>query len=78
MKRDMIYGSYNMGGVMNPANMMLPSGYNATGTYNMYGPNIYNNDIEGRVNKIESQIEILDNRLKALESNTNTNNMYML
>ena len=40
--RDMVYGSYQAGGFQEP-NMIVtpPSGYNMTGQFQAYGPNVY-------------------------------------
>ena len=88
-KRNMVYGNYEMGAFNEPNMINMPSGYNMTGHYTMYGPNPnmmpmmnnYSDEYEERFTKIERQINNLDLRLKKLESNIDTSedsNLYML
>ncbi len=75
--RDMFYSDYQMGAIQNPnMNMMMPNGYMMNSQYQAFGPNaipnnytnMYSNEVDDRLTKLEAQIRNLDNRVSKLES----------
>lgn len=91
--RDMIYSNYQAGGFAEPNFMPAgpmggPSGYNISGNYQAYGPNVmpmvnqnnsnmtnnsYIDEYDGRITKLERQIRRIDQRLRKLENAGITN-----
>lgn len=83
MNRDMFYGNYNAGGFSEPnfmvpnQNMMVPQGqpqgYNVSGSYQAYGPNVIPGAVPNNTNNINSQNSYntynddYDNRITKLE-----------
>ncbi len=73
--RDMFYGNYQMGGMSEPT-FIPPQGYNVSGSYQAYGPNVIpnvnmnqpvNNQNQVQNNGYNGYVDEYDNRITKLE-----------
>ena len=68
--RDMFYGNYQMGGMTSPQ-FIPPQGYNISGNYQAYGPNVIPNINQNmnyqNQNNNDTYIDEYDNRITKLE-----------
>ena len=84
--RNMFYGNYQAGGVIDQNYINPPSGYNVNSSYQAFGPNMnpnmnFDNDYENRISNLEKQIRSLNQRVERLESlkeSSVNNDSYMI